>query len=182
MLLRKNAWQRREAGNIRVRLALLRGVGRCLPGSGLAETWRAWAVSRADPGGKVLHGTPGPEGSQQAGQCGRRGGVLINQERPPSPEQGECRAVASQNWPDNLGFTWNGRARHREVSGRPRIAQAAARGTDTRGREGQAVAPPLGRVRLGDPMGWSPPAPLSTGFSGQEAWSGLPFPPPGKAE
>ena len=29
-----------------------------------------------------------------------------------------------------------------------------------------------------DPMGCSPQAPLSMGFSGQEYWSELPFPPP----
>ena len=28
-------------------------------------------------------------------------------------------------------------------------------------------------------MDWTCPAPLSMGFSGQEYWSGLPFPPPG---
>ena len=32
---------------------------------------------------------------------------------------------------------------------------------------------------LADPMDYSPPAPLSTGFSRQEPWRGLPFPPPG---
>ena len=32
---------------------------------------------------------------------------------------------------------------------------------------------------LCDPMDGSPPAPLSTGFSRQEYWSGLPFPTPG---
>ena len=30
-----------------------------------------------------------------------------------------------------------------------------------------------------DPMDCSPPGPLSMGFSRQEYWSGLPFPPPG---
>ena len=32
---------------------------------------------------------------------------------------------------------------------------------------------------LGDPMDCSPQAPLSMGFSRQEYWSGLSFPPPG---
>ena len=32
---------------------------------------------------------------------------------------------------------------------------------------------------LCDPMDGSPPVPLSRGFSRQEYWSGLPFPPPG---
>ena len=32
---------------------------------------------------------------------------------------------------------------------------------------------------LCDPVDCSPPAPLSMGFSKQEYWSGLPFPPPG---
>ena len=32
---------------------------------------------------------------------------------------------------------------------------------------------------LCDPMGYSPQAPLSMGFSRQEYWSGLSFPPPG---
>ena len=35
------------------------------------------------------------------------------------------------------------------------------------------------RVRLFDPMDHSHQAPLSVGFSRQEYWSGLPFPPPG---
>ena len=30
-----------------------------------------------------------------------------------------------------------------------------------------------------DPMDWSPPCSLSMGFSRQEYWSGLPYPPPG---
>ena len=34
-------------------------------------------------------------------------------------------------------------------------------------------------LTLPDPMGCSPQAPLSTGFSRQEYWSGLPRPPPG---
>ena len=37
----------------------------------------------------------------------------------------------------------------------------------------------LSRVRLCDPKDCSPQAPLSMGFSRQEYWSGLPFPPPG---
>ena len=32
---------------------------------------------------------------------------------------------------------------------------------------------------LCDPVGCSPPGPLSMGFSRQESWSGLPFPSPG---
>ena len=32
---------------------------------------------------------------------------------------------------------------------------------------------------LCDPMDYSPQAPLSMEFSGQEYWSGLPYPPPG---
>ena len=38
-----------------------------------------------------------------------------------------------------------------------------------------AQSPPT----LHDPMDCRPPAPLSMGFSRQEYWSGLPFPPPG---
>ena len=34
-------------------------------------------------------------------------------------------------------------------------------------------------LTFGDPMGYSPPGSLSLGFSRQEYWSGLPFPPPG---
>ena len=37
----------------------------------------------------------------------------------------------------------------------------------------------LSRTRLCDPMDFSPPGSLSVGFSRQEYWSGLPFPPPG---
>ena len=33
-------------------------------------------------------------------------------------------------------------------------------------------------LTLCDPIDGSPPAPLSLGFSRQEHWSGLPFPPP----
>ena len=35
------------------------------------------------------------------------------------------------------------------------------------------------RVRLCDPLGCSLPAPLAMGFSRQECWSGVLFPPPG---
>ena len=34
-------------------------------------------------------------------------------------------------------------------------------------------------LTLCDPMDYSPPAPLSMGFSRQEYWNGLPCPPPG---
>ena len=33
-------------------------------------------------------------------------------------------------------------------------------------------------LSLCEPMDYSPPAPLSKGFSRQEYWNGLPFPPP----
>ena len=36
----------------------------------------------------------------------------------------------------------------------------------------------LSRVRLCDSMNYSPTGSLFIGFSGQEYWSGLPFPPP----
>ena len=34
-------------------------------------------------------------------------------------------------------------------------------------------------LTLCEPMDYNPPSPLSVRFSGQESWSGLPFPPPG---
>ena len=38
---------------------------------------------------------------------------------------------------------------------------------------------PLQCPTVCDPMDCSPPGPVSVGFSRQEYWSGLPFPPPG---
>ena len=103
MLLRKKAWQRRETANIRVRAALLRmASGNACPEGGWQRPEGREGVSRADPGGELLPDLRVPEDSRPSGFTAGRsvrseGRVLINQESPSSPEQGEWRGLASQN-------------------------------------------------------------------------------------
>lgn len=85
MLLRKNAWQRREIGNIWVEMPAWKVAGRSLEGrEGLSRAGQEGRFSKTVETTVESLGTPGPEGSQRAGSgesANKRGETLLPRTR-----------------------------------------------------------------------------------------------------